>query len=191
MLQSLCLFASNFGVAARNGQSHPPLPLLAPSGGYDDQGARWEPLQYLPYALLRRQGHWHWLSTWRKTLDTAALHQLVAVCFRPYPNGLVPNGPKGQGPSQSQSVARSVAQDVGRPPIAVRRIDRYDGAQVTYHYRAHRTDRVARATVAVETFIGRMMPHPMPPGLRRMRYDGVQATKTFAKVKGAIQSALA
>jgi len=24
-----------------------------------------------------------------------------------------------------------------------------------------------------------------------MRYDGVQATKTFAKVKGAIQSALA
>jgi len=29
----------------RHGPYHPPLPLLAPSGGYDPQGARWEPLQ--------------------------------------------------------------------------------------------------------------------------------------------------
>src|SRR6266568_2330094 len=33
--------------------------------------------------------------------------------------------------------------------------------------------------------------HTMPKGFKRIRYDGVQATKTFAKVKGAIQAALA
>jgi hypothetical protein len=77
------------------------------------------------------------------------------------------------------------------PPISVRRIDRYDGAQVTYHYRSHRTDRVERETVAVETFIGRMIQHTMPKGFKRIRYYGMQATKTFAKVKGAIQAALA
>src|SRR5262249_62193956 len=32
---------------------HPHLHLLATSGGYDAQGARWEHLEYLPYALLR------------------------------------------------------------------------------------------------------------------------------------------
>jgi Transposase zinc-binding domain/Putative transposase len=32
----------------RNGQYHPHLHLLATSGGYDDQGERWEHLQYLP-----------------------------------------------------------------------------------------------------------------------------------------------
>lgn len=32
----------------RHGPSHPPLPLLATSGGYDAQGARWEHLQYRP-----------------------------------------------------------------------------------------------------------------------------------------------
>ena len=61
---------------------------------------------------------------------------------RKYPNGLVTNVQKGTVPSQYQSVARYVAKYVVSPPIAVRRIDRYDGERVTYHYRSHRTDRV-------------------------------------------------
>ena len=77
------------------------------------------------------------------------------------------------------------------PPISVRRIDRYDGERVTYHYRSHRTDRVERETVEVATFIGRMIQHTMPKGFKRIRYYGVQATKTFTKIKGIIQAALA
>ena len=46
-------------------------------------------------------------------------------------------------------------------------------------------------TVDVITFIGRMVQHTMPKGFKRIRYYGVQATKTFAKVKVAIQAALA
>jgi Putative transposase len=115
----------------------------------------------------------------------------VDTCFRKYPNGLVTNVQKGAVPSQYQSVARYVAKYVVSPPIAVRRIDRYDGAWVTYHYRSHRTERVEQETVAVETFIGRMIQHRVPKGFKRIRYYGVQATKTFAKVKGVIQAALA
>ena len=74
-----------------------------------------------------------------------------------YPDGLVTNVQKGQVPAQSQSVARYVAKYVVSPPIAVRRIDRYDGARVTYHYRSHRTDRMEHETVPVDTFIGRMV----------------------------------
>jgi hypothetical protein len=33
--------------------------------------------------------------------------------------------------------------------------------------------------------------HTLPKGFKRIRYDGAQATKTFAKVKGAMQAALA
>ena len=43
----------------------------------------------------------------------------------------------------------------------------------------------------VLTFIGRMVQHTVPKGFKRIRYDGVQATKTFAKVKVIIQAALA
>jgi putative transposase len=175
----------------RNGQDHPHLHLLATSGGEDGQGERWEHLQYLPYALLRRKWQWHLLSMWRKTLETDAINQLVDVCFRKYPNGLVTNVQKGKVPSQYQSLARYVAKYVVSPPIAVRRIDRYDGERVTSHDRSHRTDRVEHETVDVDTFIGRMGQHTMPKGFTRIRYAGVQATKTFAKVKVLIQAALA
>src|SRR5437867_3863415 len=175
----------------RKGHYHPHRHVLATSGGYDAQSARWEHLQYLPYDLLRRKWQWHLLSTLRQALATDAIKPLVDVCFRTYPNGLVTNVHKGQVPSQSQSVARYVAKYVVSPPIAVRRIDRYDGERVTYHYRSHRTDRMEYETVAVATFIGRMIQHTMPKGFKRIRYYGVQATKTFAKVKEVIQAALA
>ena len=48
-----------------------------------------------------------------------------------------------------------------------------------------------RETVDVDTFIGRMVQHTVPKGFKRIRYYGVQATKTFAKVKAVIQAALA
>ena len=175
----------------RNGQYHPHLHVIATSGGYDGSGECWEHLQYLPYELLRRKWQWHLLSTLRITLATDAIKQLVDVCFRKYPNGLVTNVPKGQVPSQYQSLARYVATYVVSPPMAVRRIDRYDGERVTYHYRSHRTERVERETVDVDTCIGRMVHHPMPKGCKRLRYYGVQAAKTFAKVKVVMQAALA
>jgi hypothetical protein len=175
----------------RHGHYHPHLPLLAPSGGYDAQGERWEHLPYLPYDLWRRTWQWHLLTMLRQTLKTGAVQRLVDACFRQYPDGLVTNVHKGAVPAQYHSVARYIAKDVVSPPIAVRRIDRYDGTRVTYHYRSHRTERREHATVDVDTLIGRMVHHTMSKGLKRIRYYGVQATKTFAKVKAGIQAALA
>jgi hypothetical protein len=175
----------------RNGQYHPHLHLLATSGGWDRHGHRWEHVEYLPYALLRRKWQWHVLTMVRQTLKTAAVQQVVDTCFRKYPRGLVTNVQKGTVPAQFQSVARYVAKYVVSPPMAVRRIDYYDGERVTYHYRSHRTDRVERETIDVKTFIGRMVQHALPKGFKRIRYYGVQATKTFAKVKTLIHEALA
>jgi hypothetical protein len=131
------------------------------------------------------------LSKLRQTLATDAIKRLVDVCFRKYPNGVVTNVQKGAVPSPYQSVARYVATYVVSPPIAVRRIDRYDGERVTYHDRSHRTERVEQETVDVITCIGRLVQHTLPKGFKRIRYDGVQATKTFAKVKVLIREALA
>jgi Putative transposase len=111
----------------------------------------------------------------------------VAVCFRQSPHGLVPNVQKGAVPSPEQSVARYVVS----PPIAVRRSDRDDGERVTSHDRSHRTERVEHATVDVRTVRGRMVPHTLPKGCKRIRDDGVPATKTFAKVKVLMREALA
>jgi hypothetical protein len=80
---------------------------------------------------------------------------------------------------------------VVRPPISVRRMDHSESQRVTYHDRAHRTERVEHETGAVDTCSGRMVHHTMPKGFKRIRYYGVQATQTFAKVQVGIRTALA
>jgi Putative transposase/Transposase zinc-binding domain len=175
----------------RNGQYHPHVHVIATSGGYDAQTESWEHLTFLPYDLLRRKWQWHLMTTLRQTLATDTINDLVDVCFKKYPDGLVTNVQKGRVPSQYQSLASYVAKYVVSPPISVRRIDRYDGERVTYHYRSHRTERTTYETVDVITFIGRMIQHTMPKGFKRIRYYGIQATKTFAKLKGIIRAALA
>jgi hypothetical protein len=175
----------------RNGPYHPHLHLLATSGGVDEPGQRWEHLPSLPYALLRRKWQWHLRTLLRQTLQTDAVKRLVDACFTQSSDGLVTNVQQGQVPAQYQSVARAVAQYVVSPPISLRRIDRDDGERVTDHDRSHRTERLEHDTVDVDTFMGRRVPHTLPKGFKRIRYDGVQATKTFATVKGMMQAALA
>jgi hypothetical protein len=165
--------------------------MIATSGGYDDQEESWEHLNYLPYDLLRHKWQWHLMTMLRRTLPSETIEPLVDLCFKKYPKGLVSRVQKGKVPSQYQSLASYVAKYVVSPSISVRRIDCYDGERVTYHYRSHRTSRTEHETVDVMTFIGRMIQHTMPKGCKRIRYYGVQATKTFAKVKEVIQAALA
>jgi Putative transposase len=125
----------------------------------------------------------------RQTLRTKEINRLVDACDTRYREGFVTNVQKGDVPSRSQSLATYRAKYVVSPPISLRRIDRYDGQWVTYHYRSHQRERVERETVAVYTFIGRMIPQTLPKGFQRIRDYGGQATKTFAKIKDMLHEA--
>jgi putative transposase len=175
----------------RNGQYNPHLHIIATSGGWDEQAQKWVHLGYLPYPMLHKKWQWYALEMVRETLGTPEIDRVVDACYETYPNGFVANVQKGDVPSRSQSLATYLAKYVVSPPISLRRIDRYDGQRVTYHYRSHKSERVEQETVDVFTFIGRMIQHPFAKGFTRIRYYGVQATKTFAKIKAMIQAALA
>jgi len=60
----------------------------------------------------------------RRTLASDAIEDLVDVCYRKYPNGLVSRVQQGKVPSQYQSLASYVAKYVVSPPISVRRESR-------------------------------------------------------------------
>jgi len=175
----------------RNGQYTPHLHVIATSGGWDQQAQQWIHLDYIPYSMLRKKWQWYLLTMLRQTVKTSAIRRLVDTCYTRYRAGFVTNVQKGDVPTRYQSLARYLAKYVVSPPISLRRIDRYDGQRVTYHYRSHKSERVEWETVAVYTFIGRMVQHVFAKGFQRIRYYGVQATKTFAKLKGVIQAALA
>lgn len=174
----------------RNGQYNPHLHIISTSGGLDEKNNKWEHLDFLPYPVLHNKWQWHLLEMLKKEIGTEEIKRLVDECYKRYPNGFVANVQKGDVPSRYNSLARYLAKYVVSPPISIRRIDSYDGEKVTYHYRSHKTGREERERVNVYTFIGRMIQHVFPKGFQRIRYYGVQATKTFAKVKGIIQKAL-
>src|SRR5216683_3547145 len=175
----------------RNGQYNPHLHCIATSGGWDQEAKQWVHLDYLPYPMLRKKWQWHLLTMLRQTVKSKEIHRLVDTCYTRYRNGFVTNVQKGDVPSRYQSLATYLAKYVVSPPISLRRIDRYDGQSVTSHYRSHKTERVERERVDVYTFIGRMIQHTFAKGFKRIRYYGVQATKTFEKIKGMIRQALA
>ena len=175
----------------RNGQYNPHLHIIATSGGWDGQAEQWVHLGFLPYPMLHKKWQWYALEMCRETLKTNDMNRLVKSCYDKYPNGFVANVQKGDVPSRYQSLARYLAKYVVSPPISLRRIDRYDGSYITYHYRSHRSERVEWERVDVYTFIGRMIQHSFAKGFKRIRYYGVQATKTVEKLKGLIRQALA
>ena len=175
----------------RQGPDQPPRQRLAPSGGDEGQEHRWEHRQDWPSERRRRTWQGHLLTRRRETRTPDALPPGGEACCTPSPHGLVTNVPKGPVPAPSQSVARSGATDVVRPPSAVRRLDRSDGERGTDHERSQSTERVEHDTVEVATCIGSMGQHTRPTGCKRLRYDGVQATKTCAKVQVVMQVALA
>ena len=175
----------------RNGQYNPHLHIIATSGGWEPQAKQWMHLDYLPYPMLRKKWQWYLLTMLRQTLRTKEINRLVNVCYTRYRNGFVTNVQKGDVPSRYQSLATYLAKYVVSPPISLRRIDRYDGQRVTSHYRSHKSEHVERETVEVSTFIGRMIQHVFPKGFQRIRYYGVQATKTFEQLKRMMHDALA
>ena len=178
-------------IHGRNGQYNPHLHIIATSGGLDEESHKWVHLNYLPYPLLHKKWQWYLLEMLREKLDTDEIDKLVDCCYKRYPKGFVANVQTGDVPTRYKSLAKYLAKYVVSLPISVRRIDAYDGQSVTYHYRSHKTEKVEKETVDVYTFIGRMIQHVLPKGFQRIRYYGIQATKTFEKVKGIIQEALA
>lgn len=175
---------------SRNGEYNPHLHIIGTSGGLSSDKSKWFHLGYLPYKVLHKKWQWYLLEMLKQEVDSASILELADSCYTEYPKGFVANVQKGDVPGRYNSLARYLAKYVVSPPISVKRIDRYDGAEVTYHYRSHKTQRVEHETISVYRFIGRMIQHVLPKGFQRIRYYGVQATKTYAKVRGIIQSAL-
>ena len=78
---------------------------------------------------------------------------------------------------------------VSSPPISIRRIEGYDGENVTYRYEDHRKGEVHETLPATE-FIGRMIQHLPPKGFRMLRYYGIYARPVREKIHALVADAL-
>ena len=174
----------------RSGHYNPHLHIIMTNGGINEGKEKWVDLNYFPYEIIRKKWQYHLLKMLEKRDTVGEIQPLITQLWKEYPNGFVAHVKKGDVPELCRGLARYLAKYVACPPIAVRRIMNYDGKHVRYWYKDHVTKARKVETVDVYTFIGRMVEHIFPKGFQRVRYYGLQATRTFLKWKEVIKEGL-
>ncbi len=171
----------------RSGRYNPHLHIIMTSGGVNEEIKRWHDLGYFKYEMIHKKWQYHLFRMVKEYFGKAEVDKLINELWKKYPKGLVANVSKGSVPEKSKGLARYLARYIASPPIAIRRIVEYDGRTVTYWYQDHKTKSKKFEKVDVYTFIGRMVQHIMPKSFHRVRYYGLEATRTFKKWIKVIQ----
>ena len=73
------------------------------------------------------------------------------------------------------TVVKYISRYLGRPVIALKRIDSYDGEQVTFHYNRHEDGVFVRKTIPVLDFMKLLIQHIPEWNFKMTRYYGIYA----------------
>jgi hypothetical protein len=177
--------------SGRDGTYNPHLHIIMTDGGLNENSGKWCSLGYFPYKTLHKKWQYHLLKKLKELINTDEIKEDVNEMWKSYKkSGFVVQIEKGRVPNDCAQLAKYLGKYLVSPPISVKRLMKYDGAEVTYWYKSHKTKEKEVVTVDVLTFIGRMVQHILPKGFKRIRYYGLQATRTFEKLKGVIYNAL-
>jgi hypothetical protein len=173
----------------RSGSYNPHLHIIMTDGGINEEQEKWVNLGYFPYEILHKKWQYHLLAM-VKEQGGKRIKAEVDLLWKKYPEGFVTHVSKGKAPEHSKGLAKYLAKYVASPPISNRRLIEYGPEHISYYYKDHRTKQRKIATVSPETFIGRMVQHILPKGFQRIRYYGLQATKSFNKWRDTIKEGL-
>ncbi len=160
------------------------------SGGINECMGSWFDLRFFKYEIIHKKWQYHLFGMLKSYFNSSEVDKLIDELWKKYPKGLVANVSKGNVPETCGGLARYLAKYVASPPIALRRIISYDGQDVTYWCNDHMTKARKVETVEADVFIGRMVQLIMPKELQRVRYYGLQATKTFKKWSEVIRKGM-
>ncbi len=158
------------------------------SGGICEENKEWMEMGYLSFELIHKKWQYHLLEMIKKQIPTECMKRMIDKLYKLYTKGFVANVNKGEAPEKAKGLAVYLAKYMASPPISVKRILDYDGKTVTYWCNDHETKARKEKTIDVMTFVGRIVQHILPKGFQRIRYYGLQATKTFKKWSEVIRA---
>jgi len=177
-------------LSGRAGNPNPHIHLVVSEGGVDKDN-QWRNASYFDTKKLRKKWQYHVITDLKKavkgTKHEAEWHDRLGSMFKRYPTGFDCNAMPEKGPVDRLVVY--LCKYVSSPPISIRRIENYDGENITYRYEDHRRGLV-RETVSAIEFIGRMIRHLPPKGFRMVRYYGIYARPIRGKMHDLVAAAL-
>jgi len=174
----------------RAGNRNPHLHCVVSEGGVD-KDQRWREVNYFATKKLRKKWQYHVITALKKavrgTRHAAEWSEKLGTMFWKYPTGFDCDCMPEEGPVERLVIY--LCKYVSSPPISIRRIEGYDGQQVTYRYEDHRQGLV-KETIPAAEFIGRMIQHLPPKGFRMVRYYGIYARPIREKIHRLVAEVL-
>ena len=150
---------------------NPHIHCLISEGGISDSGF-WRKKDHFNYHFLRNSFQTALLKKLEKKLGSS-FKKVKAACYRNHKNGFyIYAKPKKCNPN---NVMKYIGRYLGRPVIATKRIDQYDGEFVTFHYNRHEDDKYVSETIPVLAFIERLIQHIPGKHFKMIRYYGIYA----------------
>jgi hypothetical protein len=154
---------------------NPHVHLLITEGGL--RGSQWEPIPFLPYALLRKKWQYHVLTeikrSWAKSREDS---RLIDRLFKGNVQGFYVNGESQM--TSSRYAARYIGRYIARPALAEHKITSYDGQGVTFWYESHEEKKRVYRRLEAGEFIERLIDHIPLKGFKMVRHYGLYARRS-------------
>ena len=152
---------------------NPHIHCLISEGGFSDDGF-WKNVSHFNYSYLRNAFRTALLNELEMRIGPS-FKKTKALCYRNNKHGFyVYAKPKKCDPD---TVIKYIGRYLGRPTIALSRIDSYDGETVTFHYNRHEDDAYVQETLPVLDFIRRLIRHIPEKYFKMIRYGGLYARR--------------
>lgn len=150
---------------------NPHIHCLLTEGGLSDDNF-WRSVKYFNYSYLR------------KAFQTVLLNKLeerIGSSFKKTKSDIYQKDKNGfyvwakPNLCNPKSIAKYVGRYLGRPVIALSRIDAYDGNTVTFHYNRHEDNLFVKKTLPAIDFIKLLIQHIPDKHFKMTRYYGLYA----------------
>lgn len=152
-------------------QWNPHIHCLITEGGFSD-GGFWRVVKHFNYTLLRKSFQTALLDELEKRIGPS-FKKTKALIYRKDKNGFYVYAKPNL--CDTDTVIKYISRYLGRPVIALKRIDSYDGENVTFHYNRHEDNAYIQQTLPALDFISLLIQHIPEKNFKMTRYYGLYA----------------
>lgn len=150
---------------------NPHIHCLITEGGFSDDGF-WRVVKHFNYMLLRKSFQTALLNELEHQIGPS-FKKIKALIYRKDKNGFYVYAKLNL--CDPNTVVKYISRYLGRPVIALNRIDSYDGESVTFHYNRHEDDVYVEKTLPVLDFMRILIQHIPEKNFKMTRYYGLYA----------------
>ena len=150
---------------------NPHIHCLISEGGFSDDGF-WRVVKHFNYTLLRKSFQTALLNTLEKRIGPS-FKKIKALIYQKDKNGFYVYAKPNL--CDTDTIVKYISRYLGRPVIALNRIDSYDGENVTFHYNRHEDNAYIQRTLPAIEFIRLLIQHIPEKNFKMTRYYGLYA----------------